>query len=143
MLDHQIARAQIRDGRPGFHHFAQRFVPEHETIRSGRRRAIRKGADVLVGAANAYFQHAQLHLGGRGDARFDDVDDIDGALGGIDSYGLHGYPTMVAVPLWQVNCCRSACQRFEAGWKAGCGLDWPQLCMIVQDCAGLCIGGAF
>ena len=61
----EIADLYPRDFRPDFNDFAQRLMTDDQLFRARRRRAIFKGANLLVGAAYAGFQHAQLHIEGR------------------------------------------------------------------------------
>jgi hypothetical protein len=44
-------------------HFCERFVSENQVIRSRRRGAVFKGADLPIGSAKTYLVYAEQHVG--------------------------------------------------------------------------------
>ena len=58
----EISHPEPLHGRARLHDLGQRLVADHQVIISGRRCAVLKGADLLVGAADTDVQHPQHDL---------------------------------------------------------------------------------
>ena len=85
----QVARFELRDAGADFNDFAQRFVAEHEIIKTVRWRAVNKRANLAVGAADPHFEGSDLHLAWLGDFRRLMFHQPHLALAGDDSDGSH------------------------------------------------------
>ena len=64
-------------------------MADHQMLRAGRRRAVVKGADLAIGAADTDLKHAQLHVGRRRNSRLGVIDELNFATLGYDSDGFH------------------------------------------------------
>src|SRR5579859_1076531 len=86
---HKIAATNARDSGARLHHFAQRFMPQHQEIEPRGRRAVMETADLAIRSADTDFEHAQLDLIWRRDLRLVQRDQFDSVLPRKNRAGFH------------------------------------------------------
>src|SRR4051812_14390325 len=64
--DYKVAFLKSAHIGPHFHYFAERFVPNHQIIKTFGRRAIDEMANLLVRSTNPHFKRFNPHLALRG-----------------------------------------------------------------------------
>jgi hypothetical protein len=60
---HQVSDSQVVDGAAYRYDLAERLMPKDQILRSFRRPAVLKAADLSIGAADTYLEYAKLDLG--------------------------------------------------------------------------------
>ena len=87
--DDEIAFTQRADAVADFGNFTEPLMAEHKMLETVGGRAVVEAADLAVGAADAHFEHAELHLDGAGQLRQWMADLADFFATGIDGNGVH------------------------------------------------------
>ncbi|MFY9929058.1 MAG: hypothetical protein WAK82_13710 [Streptosporangiaceae bacterium] len=85
----EIPHPEALDGRADGRDLGQCLVADHQVIIPGRRRAVLKGADLFVGAADPDIEQAQRHLVGQPELGSFLLDDLDLPRSRKDRDGLH------------------------------------------------------